>query len=185
MEASSVKSSVPFNFLLALDLGSWTPIAVALGIGAIAAAGVYVVGRFLAGHRNLAGETEDDLAYNLEPHRDVREDPYANPPQAGSMDRRQALRRGGNPVPILITDSEAEAKPVRAYVLDRSTGGLCLSVPEAIEAGTVLSVRAVNAPPATPWVKLEVRNCRPVGNEFELGCKFLSTPPWNILLLFG
>ncbi len=178
--------SVSSSPLLALDPGPWTPILVALGIGAIAAAGVYVVGRFLSGTRNVAGELEEETAYNLEPHRQSAEDPYqVAAPAGGSLDRRQALRRGGNPVPVFITDAEAEAKPVRAYVLDRSTGGLCLSVPEAIEPGTVLSVRAVNAPPATPWVKIEVRNCRPVGNEFELGCKFLITPPWSILLLFG
>ncbi|OAI50904.1 hypothetical protein AYO44_17430 [Planctomycetaceae bacterium SCGC AG-212-F19] len=172
--------------LLSLNLGSFTPVFVALGIGAVAAALVFVAGRFFFKGQPVAGDVEEEEAPNLEP-RPAPEDEY-NPEvvrQSGTMDRRQALRRGGNPVAVFLTDAEAESKPVQAYVLDRSTGGICLTVPEAVQAGTVLSVRAVNAPPATPWVKVEVRNCRGVGDEFELGCRFLKTPPWNVLLLFG
>jgi hypothetical protein len=60
-----------------------------------------------------------------------------------------------------------------------------LTVKDAIPAGTVLTVRSTNAPSSIPWVKVEVRNCRPVSGEHEIGCKFLSTPPWSVLLLFG
>jgi hypothetical protein len=34
-------------------------------------------------------------------------------------------------------------------------------------------------------VQLEVKNCRLVGSEYELGCQFVRTPPWSVLLLFG
>jgi len=172
--------------LLAQTSSVWTPVFLALGIGAIAAAAVFVAGRFFFKPQAVAGEVEDEDAPHLEPRREGEGeyDPEIARP-ASSMDRRQALRRGGNPVAVFLTDAEAESDPVRAYVLDRSTGGICLTVPEAVERGTVLSVRATNAPPTTPWVQIEVRNCRPVGDEFELGCKFLKTPPWNVLLLFG
>ena len=35
------------------------------------------------------------------------------------------------------------------------------------------------------WVAVVVRNCKPTGTLFELGCEFEATPPWNVLLLFG
>lgn len=109
-------------------------------------------------------------------------DPFV---QGDPRDRRAALRRGGNPVAILISDAEARAKPSPGWVIDRSTGGLCLSVSEAVVEGTILSVRTSNAPETIPWVQLEVKNCRAVGGEYELGCQFVRTPPWSVLLLFG
>src|SRR5262249_26555602 len=109
-------------------------------------------------------------------------DPFVH---GGSSGRRSALRRGGNPVAILISDAETRAKPSPGFVIDRSTGGLCLSVPEPVVEGTILSVRTSNAPETIPWVQLEVKNCRLVGREYELGCQFVRTPPWSVLLLFG
>lgn len=172
--------------LLSLNLGPWTPVAVALAIGGVAAGLVFVIGRFFFKPHRVAGDPADEEAPNLDPRPNVEEEYNPEVARQGStMDRRQALRRGGNPVAVFLTDADTESEPIRAYVLDRSTGGICLTVPESVEAGTVLSVRAVNAPPTTPWVKVEVRNCRAVGDEFELGCKFQKTPPWNVLLLFG
>src|SRR5262249_9753899 len=71
--------------------------------------------------------------------------------RGGSGERRSALRRGGNPVAILISDAETRAKPSPGFVIDRSTGGLCLSVPEPVVEGTILSVRTSNAPETIPW----------------------------------
>jgi hypothetical protein len=88
-------------------------------------------------------------------------------------------------VAILISDADAQAQPTNGWVVDRSTGGLCLSVPEAVTEGTVLSVRTTNAPNSVPWVQIEVKNCRLVGKEYELGCRFVRTPPWSVMLLFG
>jgi len=102
-----------------------------------------------------------------------------------TRERRNALRRGGNPVAILISDAEVRNEPSPGWVVDRSTGGLCLSVPGAIPEGTILSVRTTNAPNSIPWVQIEVKNCRAVGKEYELGCRFVRTPPWSVMLLFG
>jgi hypothetical protein len=49
----------------------------------------------------------------------------------------------------------------------------------------LLKILAANAPDTTPWVTIVVRSCKPVGNRFDLGCEFETTPPWSILLLFG
>src|SRR5437867_9531818 len=50
------------------------------------------------------------------------------------------------PVPVKVTDADATAPPYEGLVLDRSTGGLCLSVPETVEPGTILSVLPAHAP---------------------------------------
>ena len=99
--------------------------------------------------------------------------------------RRASVRRDGVPVQVLLTSPTLRAGQSDGYVLDRSTGGLRVAVTAAIPAGTVLNVRAGNAPDTVPWVTILVRSCRNTGPHFELGCEFERTPPWNILLLFG
>ena len=42
-----------------------------------------------------------------------------------------------------------------------------------------------HAPPMTPWTEVEVRSCRQKKDGYEVGCQFVKTPPWSILLLFG
>ncbi len=49
----------------------------------------------------------------------------------------------------------------------------------------MLSVRAANSSRGTPWIQIEVRSCRETGEDWELGCQFVKTPSWNVLLLFG
>ena len=99
--------------------------------------------------------------------------------------RRASVRRDGVPVQVNLTSPTLRGGQNDGYVLDRSTGGLRVAVTAAIPAGTVLQVRADNAPDTVPWVTILVRSCRDTGPHFELGCEFEKTPPWNILLLFG
>ncbi len=99
--------------------------------------------------------------------------------------RRTSVRRDGVPVQVNLTSPTLRGGRNDGYVLDRSTGGLRVAVTAAISAGTVLQVRADNAPDTVPWVTILVRSCRDTGPHFELGCEFEKTPPWNILLLFG
>jgi hypothetical protein len=100
-------------------------------------------------------------------------------------DRRKASRRPGNFIPVHLSDAQARARPKRAWVLDRSTGGLRIAADRELPAGVILSVKAENAPDNTPWIQVQIRSCRPNEKFFELGCQFLQTPPWSILLLFG
>lgn len=108
---------------------------------------------------------------------DEHEESFAN--------RRASVRRDGVPVQIVLTSPTLRSGQNGGYVLDRSTGGLRVAVTAAIPAGTVLQVRAGNAPDTVPWVTILVRSCRYAGPHFELGCEFERTPPWNVLLLFG
>jgi hypothetical protein len=109
------------------------------------------------------------------------------PPLARHDERRRAIRRTGLPTPVHILEWKAnrKAKPAEAYVLDRSTGGLRLAMEKPSAPGTVLAARPGSATPDYEWVKLVVRNCREVGDYFELGCQFESELELSKLLMFG
>jgi hypothetical protein len=114
------------------------------------------------------------------------ERPAHDPFEKGSLtERRRALRRKGNPIEIRVSDAEATVEPITAWVIDRSMGGLCVLTDEEVAEGTVLSVKAANSPPGTPWVRVEVRSIKHTKHGYELGCQFVRVPPTSILLLFG
>lgn len=108
-------------------------------------------------------------------------------PLARHDERRRSIRRGGLPTPILVVDSKGgkRAKATEAYVLDRSTGGLRLALERAFPAGSLLLAKPGNAPEGFEWVKLVVRNCREVGDYYELGCQFETDLELSRLLMFG
>jgi hypothetical protein len=115
-------------------------------------------------------------------------DPTAEPgPEAApkSPEQRRSFRRSGNPIGILYALPEKKDEPMQGSLVDRSMGGLCLLTHEAFPAGTVLVVRPTTAEQIVPWVEIEVCACRPADNSFEVGCRFVKTPPYSILLLFG
>src|SRR5947209_8676178 len=63
-----------------------------------------------------------------------------------ASDKRRSLRRGGNPVPVVVSDTAQPQHLVQGQVLNRSRGGLSLSVPEKLEAGRLVSVRTPDFP---------------------------------------
>src|SRR5205807_67771 len=84
-----------------------------------------------------------------------------------------------------LVDEYCPAGAGRGWVLDRSVGGLCLDLSAAFPEGTRLSLFPTQAPGMTPWTEVEVRSCRQKKDGYEVGCQFVKTPPWSILLLFG
>ena len=109
-----------------------------------------------------------------------------DPELAGtSSEQRRSFRRAGNTIDILFARVGQTDKPLHASLIDRSLGGLCLETFEAVPIGTILSVRPANAEQLVPWVEVEVCVCRPGNEHFEVGCRFVKTPPYSILLLFG
>ena len=99
-------------------------------------------------------------------------------------DRRSAPRRKGNRVEVYLTD-DSKHPPLLGWVVDRSMGGLCLIVEKPLTEGAVLKIRPRQAPQTAPWTAIEIRSCRADGGEWEVGCRFVKTPQWNDLLLFG
>ncbi len=102
-----------------------------------------------------------------------------------AQEKRQAVRRKGNPVSVLISDATGRAAPCEGVVADRSLGGLRLIVHNPIAVGTILSVRPAQATTIFPWVQVEVRSCRQEGNSWNLGCQFVKVPHSSLLWHFG
>ena len=69
--------------------------------------------------------------------------------------------------------------------MDRSMGGLGLSVDEPIEEGTVLRVRRAASPTEVPWVDVQVKSVRIKESTWELGCQFTRSLTWDVLMQFG
>jgi len=112
--------------------------------------------------------------------------PVHDPFDHGSItEQRASVRRKGNPLEVLITDADVKQEPGRGGVIDRSMGGVCLLLHEALAAGTILSLKPRQSPPGMPWVQAAVRNCKKERTGYEVGCQFVKTPPWGVLLLFG
>lgn len=118
--------------------------------------------------------------------RPSRKDHELDPFDQGSLsEKRRSFRRSGNPVQIFIAPDQSNEPAWRGWVLDRSMGGMCITVADEFKQGTILRLMPANVPAMTPWTDVEVIYCRAVKDGYELGCKFVKQPPWGILLLFG
>jgi PilZ domain-containing protein len=106
------------------------------------------------------------------------------PDEPNPADRREAPRTRRQ-VRVQITDADAKNPPATAWVSDCSLGGLCLSVKEETPVGTVLSVRPATAPPGVTWVQIQVKSQRRFEGVWELGCQFVRTPSYSVLLMFS
>ncbi len=159
--------------LLGFDFAPYQPYLPHL-VGCGVATGVFavVVGRKLLAGRN--GSTDASLR-----------PPSASFEESTFGDRRNSLRREGQPVAVQLASPAFHGSTRQGWVLDRSTGGLRIRIDTAVAPGTAMQILAANAPDTTPWVTAIVRNCKPVDRVFEIGCEFETTPPWNVLLLFG
>jgi hypothetical protein len=110
--------------------------------------------------------------------------PEEEPPAtATGVDDRRFSPRKKKLLKIVIRD-ESNDEMFTGWVLDRSLGGMCLSVQRPLEAGGLLAIRRPNAPESIPWVEMRVRNVREQESTWELGCEYTRTPPWELLVQF-
>jgi hypothetical protein len=126
---------MPIAIVIDFDLPRWQTTVIP-AIGLLAAGLTLLTGRWA-----LRRKRRPELP---PPPEQGTHDPFD---QGSRTDRRRSLRRKGNPVEILLGECEATREPLRGWVLDRSTGGLCLLTSEEIAPGTMLRVRACQAPP--------------------------------------
>lgn len=99
------------------------------------------------------------------------------------QDRRQSPRRK-KLLRVILADATA-TESISAWIVDRSLGGMCLEVDRPIEEGTVVRVRRPTAPVGVPWVDLRVQSVRAEETVWHLGCEFVRTPTWEVLMQFG
>lgn len=155
----------------------WLPLIAAIAIGTP----VYLFA--LRGSRALtAGPPEAAPPNGASPN---EADPFAI---GSTSEQRKAFRRMGNPIEILYSLRECADTPRRGYVIDRSVGGLRLMLTHTVPAGMILTVRPADASPMVPWVDLEARSCAASATQpggYDIGCAFVKSPPYSILLLFG
>ncbi len=86
---------------------------------------------------------------------------------------------------VVLQDAAGEDDPFPAWIMDRSIGGLGLSVDQPLEPGTVLRVRRATAPTDVPWVDIQVKSVRIKENTWEVGCQFTRSHSVDVLLQFG
>jgi hypothetical protein len=103
---------------------------------------------------------------------------------AAGSDRRTGRRRWGNPTEVHIVSTLSEER-LHGIVVNRSTGGLGIFADAEVPAGTLVTIRPVEAPPFVKSVFAEIRHCQPVGKGFVLGCKLRTEIPWKIRVWFG
>jgi hypothetical protein len=132
--------------------------------------------------RRLVGQPEQKPLPSAQPA--VPERPVDVFLHGSASDRRAAPRRKGNSVEVAVSTGP-DQQPVHGWVLNRSVGGLCLMLDKPFEEGATLNVRPRNAPESTPWTPVEIRGCRAHGSDWEISCRFLKAPQYNVLLLFG
>jgi hypothetical protein len=101
-----------------------------------------------------------------------------------ASEKRSVPRRGGLTVRVLLWRAEGDT-PIEATVVECSLKGLGILIPRSFTRGALLHVRPRDTHGKTPSVAVQVRNCRPKGNQWIVGCHFLHTPPANLLLLLG
>jgi hypothetical protein len=162
------------RYLLQLDLPYseyWLPLLLGMAVGFLA----IVVGKLAFFRKSVRLDSAP-------PRPKSEYDPFV---QGSLSEQRKSYRRAGNPTHIYYAPVDRKDSPQRGWVLDRSMGGMCLLTEEEVQPQTILAVIPVNAPPMTPWVEITVCSCRACPEGFELGCKFVKTPAWAILLMFG
>lgn len=115
----------------------------------------------------------------------AEEGPAVEPAIQEAQERRSAPRRKGNPVSVQVSNATATTEPFQGWVIDRSSGGLCLLVDQKVEPGRLLSVRPTRCHPGFPWVQIQVKSCRAERGSWNLGCQFEHKLSWTELQLFG
>jgi uncharacterized protein YbjT (DUF2867 family) len=161
---------------------TWLVIAVGMATGVVALLLLHYWQKHLAAQRQRAA-----ILRELPPVQDEGLDDEDAASELGrrAMERRSSLRRKGNRVKVYVCLGDDLNTMFEGWVIDRSVGGLALSVPKQIGEGGILSLRTPDAPQTVAWVQVEVKNCRARGRQWEIGCQFLMPLPWNVLLLFG
>jgi hypothetical protein len=165
--------------LLDASVGGW-PVWIIPALAVAGGAGAAVVVTHLMGQRRGGPAPAEPTESELE------EREFLDPFVVGSAsERRTAYRRPGNPVEVSLCEAESSEELLRGWVLNRSLGGLSLALHQPITLGTVLNIRPANAPLGAHWIQIEVRSCQQKGKNWVAGCRFIRTPNWNQLLLFG
>jgi serine/threonine protein kinase len=109
---------------------------------------------------------------------------YGQP--GGPPDRRVHTRFATYPTSVQVfSDPNTADEPLRAWLLNRSLGGLALLVEEAIEIETDVWVRPTAELYSQCWFSVRIIYCVPERIRWRVGCQFLEPVSWDSLRVFG
>jgi len=114
---------------------------------------------------NLSGQFPTALPNELvEQVERIRSDP--------AHERRRSPRHHDFPLPATVAAPADPTDWSSALVVDRSPGGLGLLLHGPVESGTVLLVWFDSAEDEDAWLPVEVKHCRPEGENWIVGVEF-------------
>src|SRR5262249_14717801 len=120
-----------------------------------------------------------------EPSEKENAKPPSDPFLGIACEKRRTPRRLGGPVTVQLLHQRSASLPVEGWVLDRSAGGVSVSVGRPYPRGIKLRIRPVHYGKPAAWVQVTVRSCRPDDNRWAVGCEFADELPSTSLQLFG
>jgi hypothetical protein len=106
------------------------------------------------------------------------------PATAPAAERRVWPRRKKLLSIFVAHPQEAGEAPERAWIVDRSQGGMRILAQSPAPEGAVLWVRPTGASEDTPWVAVRVKSCHTDDEHQVMGCEFII-PSWYAYLLFS
>ena len=98
---------------------------------------------------------------------------------------KPAALRSGNPVSVAVIHAGEDAEPSPGWVVARSSTELHVMADEAVEVGSVLTVRPTKAAVPFAGVPVKVVECRRERNQWILSCRMLQKLSGAFLQLFG
>jgi hypothetical protein len=101
-----------------------------------------------------------------------------------TTDRRRNRRRWLNPIEVDII-SPFHEQPLHGLIVNRSAGGLAILADIVFDAGAVLRVRRVDAPPEVDYIEVCVRNTRAASHLWVMGCQYKDEIPLQSKAWFG
>jgi DNA repair exonuclease SbcCD ATPase subunit len=120
------------------------------------------------------------------PSTTARKEEPAPTPQPPTEERRQSLRRKGNPVPLLIDPGWGTQERINGWVVDRCTAGLGFIVDHELTVGKEMKVRPAKAVEDS-WISVVIKHCRATKTGWAAGCEFVDKEkvPYLVRQQFG
>ena len=130
------------SFVLRLELPYseyWLPLAIGMGVGFLA----LIVSK-------LAFVSKRNVPAPVQKPEPTQRDPFT---EGSTTEQRKSVRRQGNPTAVHVALPHNKKDPAQGWVLDRSTGGLCLQASQEYAPGTQLAVLPVIPTPGVSVIE--------------------------------
>jgi hypothetical protein len=99
--------------------------------------------------------------------------------------KSSAVLRRGNPVSVSVIPAGEDTEPSPGWVVARSAAELHVLTDEAVEVGSILTVRPTKAAIPFPGVPVKVIRCHQERNQWVIECQTLQKLSGAFLQLFG